>query len=86
MPDPCNTITGKDGDTVKVAKRSEQRNGNLAYLSGVQWCIDRRCKILGLDAPIKAQINAQLSVGELEFDPEKMTTEELQAIANSSLN
>lgn len=80
------TTTGKDGDRVRVAKRSEQRNGNPAYLSGVQWCIDRRCKLLGLDAPIKAQINAQLDVGELEFNPEKMTNEELQAIANSSLN
>ncbi len=86
MPNPCDTITGKDGDRIKFAKRSEQRNGNPAYLSGVQWCIDRRCKLLGLDAPIKAQINAQLDVGELEFDPEKMSNEELQAIANSSLN
>lgn len=34
---------------------------------------------------MKAQINAQLGVGELEFKPEKMTTEELQASGNSSL-
>ena len=80
------TMTGKDGDRVKVAKRSEQRNGNPAYLSGVQWCIDRRCKLLGLDAPVKSQVNASLSISESDFDPEKMTTEELQAIANSSLN
>lgn len=77
--------TGKDGEKVRLAKGTEQCNGNLAYLSSIQWCIDRCCKLLGLDAPIKAQINAQLGVGELEFKPEKMTTEELQAIANSSL-
>ncbi len=33
--------------------RRERREGNPAYLAGVQWCIERRCKILGLDAPQK---------------------------------
>ena len=31
----------------------EQRDGNPAFLQGVQWCIDRRCKLLALDpAPV----------------------------------
>lgn len=29
----------------------EQRDGNPAFLQGVQWCINKRCEILGLDAP-----------------------------------
>lgn len=29
----------------------EQRDGNPAYLAGVLSCIEKRCKILGLDAP-----------------------------------
>lgn len=44
------TSTAKEGDRLKVGKRSEQRNGNPQYLAGVQWCITTRCKILGLDA------------------------------------
>lgn len=31
--------------------RTETRDGNHAYLEGVRWCIERRCKLLGLNAP-----------------------------------
>lgn len=68
-------MTGKDREKVRLAKLTEQCNGNPAYLFSIQWCLDRRCKLLGLDAPIKAQINAQLGVGEPGFNPDKMTTE-----------
>lgn len=50
------TSTAKEGDRLKVGKRSEQRNGNPQYLAGVQWCIERRIKLLGLDAPVKSEI------------------------------
>lgn len=45
----------KDGKlTVKKAStEKEQRDGNPAFLDGVMKCIDRRCKLLGLDAPTK---------------------------------
>lgn len=29
--------------------------GDPAFLKGVQWCIDKRCKILGIDAPQKIE-------------------------------
>ena len=46
------------GDTRKEASiRREGQSGNPAFLERVGWCIDRRCKLLGLDAPIKADIN-----------------------------
>lgn len=51
------TSSNKDGDRIKVGKRNEQRNGNPAFLRGVMDCIDRRCKLLGLDAPVKTEIN-----------------------------
>ena len=35
----------------KAQIRREGQVGNPSFLSGVQWCIERRCKILGLDAP-----------------------------------
>ncbi len=47
------TSSEKKGNEVKVGKRTEQRAGNPQFLQGVQWCIDRRCKLLGLDAPTK---------------------------------
>lgn len=41
----------------------EDRDGNPAFLAGVQWCIERRCKILGLDAPVKteAEVTGQVT-------------------------
>lgn len=39
--------------------RTEQRDGNPAFLAGVQWCIDRRCKLLGLDEPLKVDLGAK---------------------------
>lgn len=38
-------------DEASVEK--EQRDGNPAFLDGVMSCIDKRCKLLGLDAPVK---------------------------------
>jgi hypothetical protein len=39
------------GDRAEATVRKTKRLGNPAYLRGVQWCIERRCKILGIDAP-----------------------------------
>jgi hypothetical protein len=33
--------------------RKEAREGNPAFLAGVQWCINKRCEIFGFDAPKK---------------------------------
>jgi hypothetical protein len=41
----------------KVTKRKEGQSGNPAYLQGILTCIERRCKILGLDAPTRFNIN-----------------------------
>lgn len=42
------------GEGKRVAVCKADRDGDPRYLAGVQWCIERRCKILGLDAPVKA--------------------------------
>lgn len=44
---------GQNGQIIKTVERSEKRIGDTRYLDGVQWCIERRCKILGIDAPTK---------------------------------
>jgi len=48
--------TGTDTRT-KAVKRSEGQVGNPSFLAGVERCIERRCKLLGLDAPTKQEIS-----------------------------
>ena len=38
-----------------LTKTQHKRDGDPRFLAGVQWCIERRCKILGIDAPTKLQ-------------------------------
>lgn len=42
-----------DGTRKEQEQRIEERVGTKAYLDGVQWCIEMRCKILGIEAPKK---------------------------------
>ncbi len=48
----ANPITGKPEPT-RVTIHESAGLGDVKYLEGVKWCIDRRCKLLGLDAPVK---------------------------------
>jgi len=52
-------VTGvKDGQgRVKKLTREEETTGDPRFLAGVQWCIERRCKLMGLDAPDKLQVS-----------------------------
>lgn len=76
------TSTAKEGEKLKVGKRSEQRNGNPAFLKGVMDCIDRRCKLLGLDAPIKSEVTSALSVSQ---DYNNMDADELSRLYTAKL-
>ncbi len=38
--------------------KTEEINGDPRYLSGIQWCINKRCELLGLDAPSKTDITS----------------------------
>jgi transposase len=51
----------KDGkpNVVRATMEREQRDGNPAFLAGVMSCIERRCKLLGLDAPAKAELTGK---------------------------
>ena len=54
--DKESTATEKvEGETarLKAQMRREGQSGNPAFLTGVQWCINKRCQILGIDAPVK---------------------------------
>lgn len=45
--------SGKLPPVDKIVKTSKGQAGDPRFLQGVQWCIDKRCKILGIDAPQK---------------------------------
>lgn len=68
--------TGVDAEGNPRGKSSIEREmllGVPAYLTGVQWCISERCKLLGLYAPTKQDVN-------LNVDVTKLSEAELQAI------
>ena len=56
---------GDAGTKRRAALKKENRDGNPAFLSGVQWCIEEICKIKGLHAPIKIKDVTELSDEEL---------------------
>lgn len=49
------------GNATEASIEKDQMLGNPAYLAGVQWCIERRCKIFGIDAPEKHELSGELS-------------------------
>jgi hypothetical protein len=65
---------GREGAT-KASVEKDQMLGNPAYLTGVQWCIERRCKIFGIDAPDKLDVRMK--------DVSQLSDDELRAIVES---
>jgi hypothetical protein len=49
--------SGADRDRTKAVSRQERRDGNPAFLAGVQWCIEQRSAILGLNATKRVAIH-----------------------------
>jgi len=52
------TLSKLDGvSTIPIegTKRTEGQSGDPRFLQGIQWCINKRCEILGLDAPKKLE-------------------------------
>lgn len=56
----------------KVKKREITTYGDPRYLQGVQWCIDKRCKIFGLDAPKQVEINWRDEARLAGYDPDQL--------------
>ena len=44
----------------KIVKTSKGQAGDPRFLTGVQWCIERRCKIIGVDAPSKSELSGDV--------------------------
>ncbi len=70
LPKGAKTGTDANGDPApaapvmltktRVQRRVDQTTGNPTFLAGVQWAIDRRIKLLGLDEPVKIDVGAQV--------------------------
>jgi hypothetical protein len=42
--------------TLRSRKFQDVRDGEVKFLNGIQWCINKRCEILGLNAPLKSEM------------------------------
>lgn len=51
------TQTSTDGTRKAARQKKVQRDGNVEYLRVVQWCIEQRCKILGIYEATKIQLD-----------------------------
>ena len=57
-------------DSIEKTKQAKGQAGDPRFLNGVQWCIERRCKILGIDAPNKIGFESDLVVQLVGVDPD----------------
>jgi DNA-binding MarR family transcriptional regulator len=58
--------------------KTEDRNGDPRYLAGIQWCINKRCEILGLDAPKENKLSGSVEITR-KHDLSKLSDDELRA-------
>jgi len=53
-------------------KQTKCQAGDPRFLQGIQWCIERRCKVLGIDAPEKLEHSGGIRViGIGGIDPDE---------------
>ena len=65
MNETVKTRTEKESNgATKASVAKESQVGNPTYLSGVQWCIEQRCKIFGLYEAAKISIDWRKAVEE----------------------
>ncbi len=77
------TVRKIDGQTIEAQQEGQTGLGDPKYLDTVKWCIDRRIKLLGLDAPVRREISGK-DGGPIEtttLDISTLTDEQLQRLA-----
>lgn len=62
------TQEGTPARVDKIKKTSKGQAGDPRFLQGVQWCIERRCKILGIDAPEKHELSGVVQLVGIDPD------------------
>lgn len=76
------TTQTNDGERSEAGYREEEMLGDPRFLTGVQWCIERRCKLFGFDAPNKLEHSGPeggpIQTEEKSPDFSKLTDDELR--------
>ena len=72
------TQEGTPDSVDKVKKTKKGQAGDPRFLQGVQWCIERRCKILGVDAPERHEVTGK------DGGPIEVTSDELARAAEEA--
>jgi hypothetical protein len=72
-------FSASDGGVVPIQrsrhkKTTETRLGSKTYLEGVQWCIEARCKILGLFTPERFAVDWRIEARKIGW-PEQLTNQ-----------
>lgn len=80
------TIKGKAGYSRSTLKRKhETRDPNIDFMKGVQWCVEQRCKILGLHAPQTLNINWRQQAKEAGINPDGIVDDLAEKFFNAAL-
>lgn len=74
------SISEKNGNSSSLTK--ETPIGNVAYLGVVQWCVEQRCRILGLYEATKISLDWRKAVEEQGYDPGAIFAELVGTFAN----
>lgn len=53
----------------KVEHKKTERDGSVEFLQGIQWCVEQRCKILGINAPQKYEIDWRSEAQKAGLNP-----------------
>jgi hypothetical protein len=81
---------GAKGEGIRAIKKTVGRDGNPAFLAGVMTCIQERSKLLGLYAPVKAQVSGPdggpIQVQKTYDEYRAMDPAELARLYRESLN
>jgi len=67
---------GEKDQPDKVVRTRKGQAGDPRFLAGVQWCIEKRCKILGIDAPQGLNIGGAVTLTVVRENEPKGTAEE----------
>jgi hypothetical protein len=79
-----------ESNRTKATSRQEQRDGNPAFLDGIERCIEQRCRILGIVQKSGTEVNVHVNntAAVLNMSPEelaKLPQDELIRIHRSTL-
>lgn len=66
----------QSGKRLEAQTQRKGQAGDPRFLTGVQWCIEQRCKVLGIYAAVKQQSE------NLNIDLSNLTDDQLQRIAS----